>query len=229
MNLENNQSKFNSIQKCLEILSIFSFEKNEYTLREISEQLNFNLSTTYRILTTLEQYGYVSRQRNKKYVVGTQALYLSSIYTYSNQLDQIRPLVDQIRDKSGESASFFVEEDSVRICLYRANSRDQLRVNIEEGRRFKLNRGATGRIILAYGKRNKDKSGFYKDIRDRGYYLSINEHNPSLFAIAIPVISKSKVFVGALCVSGPISRFNESKKNQLLKLLQSQIAKVSIP
>jgi len=229
MGTEGPEKKYNSIEKCLQILSIFSFERPKYSLREISEKLNFNLSTSYRILSTLEEYGYVSRLRNKKYVIGTQPIYLSAIYTHSNQLDQIRPIVDIIRDKTGETISFFVEEDSERICLYRAHSRDNLRHNIEQGTRLKLNRGASGRVIMAYGKRGEDKSGFYKDIRDKGFYLSINEHNPSLFAIAVPVISKSNIFVGALVASGPISRFNENKRRLLLNNLRSNLAKVVIP
>ena len=220
---------YNAIQKCLQILSIFTLDKAQFSIKEICEQLNFNLSTTYRILTTLEEYGYVSRLKNKDYVVGTQALYLSAIYTQSNHLEQIRPIVDRIRDMSGETASFFVEEEDKRICLYRAHSRDEIRHNIEQGSRLKLNQGASGRIILAYGKRKNDKQGFYKDIRDKGYYLSINEHNASLFALAVPVVSNSDKFVGAIVVSGPISRFNDKQKITLLNLLIDQLKNIVMP
>lgn len=220
---------YNAIQKCLQILSIFTLDKAQFSIKEICEQLNFNLSTTYRILQTLEEYGYVSRLKNKDYVVGTQALYLSAIYTQSNHLEQIRPIVDRIRDMSGETASFFVEEEDKRICLYRAHSRDEIRHNIEQGSRLKLNQGASGRIILAYGKRKNDKQGFYKDIRDKGYYLSINEHNAALFALAVPVVSNSDKFVGAIVVSGPISRFNDKQKITLLNLLIDQLKNIVMP
>ena len=229
MILRSMDKKYNAIEKCLQILSIFSLDKTQFNINEICENLDFNISTTYRILCTLEEYGYVSRLKNKDYVVGTQALYLSAIYTQSNHLEQIRPIVDAIRDMSGETASFFVEEDSMRICLYRAHSRDEIRHNIEQGSRLELNRGASGRIILAYGKRKNDKSGFYKDIRDAGYYLSIHEHNHSLFALAVPVISSSSKFVGAIVVSGPISRFNDKQKILLLKLLRSQLNNIVMP
>ena len=221
--------RYNAIQKCLQILSIFTLDKAQFSIKEICEQLNFNLSTTYRILQTLEEYGYVSRLKNKEYVVGTQALYLSAIYTQSNHLEQIRPIVDRIRDMSGETASFFVEEEDKRICLYRAHSRDEIRHNIEQGSRLKLNQGASGRIILAYGKRKNDKQGFYKDIRDKGYYLSINEHNAALFALAVPVVSNSDKFVGAIVVSGPISRFNDKQKITLLNLLIDQLKNIVMP
>ena len=220
---------YNAIQKCLQILSIFTLDKAQFSIKEICEQLNFNLSTTYRILQTLEEYGYVSRLKNKDYVVGTQALYLSAIYTQSNHLEQIRPIVDRIRDMSGETASFFVEEEDKRICLYRAHSRDEIRHNIEQGSRLELNQGASGRIILAYGKRKNDKQGFYKDIRDKGYYLSINEHNAALFALAVPVVSNSDKFVGAIVISGPISRFDDKQKITLLNLLIDQLKNIVMP
>jgi len=229
MTTNQSQKKHNAIEKCLQILSIFSIDKAHYSLKEISESLGFNLSTTYRILTTLEGYGYVLRLKDKQYTIGTQALYLSAIYTHSNHLDQIRPIVDNIRDISGETASFFIEEDSMRICLYRAHSRDEIRHNIEQGTRLQLNRGASGRIILAYGKRSRDKSGFYKDIRDRGFFQAVDENNPSLFAIAVPVLSHSSKFVGALVVSGPVNRFNSSQKGTLIKLLKAQLANITIP
>ena len=220
---------YNAIEKCLQILSMFSLDKSKFSIKQICKQLNFNVSTAYRILSTLEEYGYVSRLKNKDYVIGTQALYLSAIYTQSNHLEQIRPIVDRIRDISGETASFFVEEEDDRICLYRAHSRDEIRHNIEQGSRLELNRGASGRIILAYGKRQKDKKGFYKDIRDQGYYLSINEHNASLFALAVPVLSNSDKFVGAMTVSGPISRFDDKQKISLLNLLHDQLKNIVMP
>jgi len=229
MILRSLDKKYNAIEKCLQILSIFSIDKTQFSIIEFCEKLDFNVSTTYRILSTLEEYGYVSRLKSKDYVVGTQALYLSTIYTQSNHLEQIRPIVDAIRDISGETASFFVEEDSMRICLYRAHSRDEIRHNIEQGSRLELNRGASGRIILAYGKRKNDKTGFYKEIRDAGYYLAIHEHNSSLFALAVPVISSSSKFVGAIVVSGPISRFNDKQKIFLLELLRSQLNNIVMP
>ena len=109
MILRSLDKKYNAIEKCLQILSLFSLDKTQFSINEICEKLDFNISTTYRILSTLEEYGYVSRLKSKDYVVGTQALYLSAIYTQSNHLEQIRTIVDAIRDISGETSSFFVE------------------------------------------------------------------------------------------------------------------------
>jgi IclR family KDG regulon transcriptional repressor len=82
---------------------------------------------------------------------------------------------------------------------------------------------------LAYGKRKNDKKGFYKEIRDKGYYLSINEHNAALFALAVPVVSNSGKFVGSITVSGPISRFDDEKKETHLNLLKDQLKNIVMP
>ena len=60
---------YNAIEKCLQILSMYSLDKTQFSIKEICTQLNFNVSTAYRILSTLEEYGYVSRLKNKDYVL----------------------------------------------------------------------------------------------------------------------------------------------------------------
>ena len=167
--MKQKHQKFNAIEKSLEILSIFSINNPTYSLSQISAITRFNPSTIHRILNTLVTYGYITRLPNKYYSIGTQALYLSAIYTHTNHLEQIRPIVNKIRDITKETAAFFVEENNYRICLYRAHSHDAIRHHIEQGMRLKLNQGAAGRIILAYGQRKHDRSGFFKQIRDRGY------------------------------------------------------------
>lgn len=222
------EKKVTAIEKSLIILSIFTMDRPSLSLKEICDQVGFNASTTYRILHTLSEYGYIIRTADKNYCIGTTPLSLSAIYQKTNQLTQISPVVDNIRDMCNETASFFIQQDNDRICLYRAHSRDMIRHNIDVGTQLELNRGASGRVILAYGRRLQDKSGFFKNIRDKGYYLSINEHNAALFAVSKPILSKGGQLIGALTISGPISRFNEERKQYFLDLLTEQIEQVKI-
>ena len=156
-------------------------------------------------------------------MIGTQAIYLNAIYTHSNHLEQLRPIIDKIRDISSHTASFFIEEDSHSICLYRAHSNIQNHHTLEQGSRLRLTQGASGQVILAYGRRSGDKYGLYKDIKDQGYCLSTNTHNKTLFALAVPVISSSDKFVGSIVVSGPKDNFDECQKKSLIDLLKNQL------
>lgn len=223
MNQEEPIKNFNSIEKCLQILSTFSLDQSQLSIKDICEKYQFNTSSVYRILSHLEEFGYVSRLKNKEYMVGTQAIYLNAVYTYSNRLEQLRPIIDKIRDISAHTASFFIEEDNHCICLYRAHSNILKHHTLEQGSRLKLTQGASGQVILAYGRRINDKNGLYKDIRDQSYCLSTNTHNKALFALAVPLISNSDKFVGSIVVSGPKENFDEEQKKYLLDLLENQL------
>ncbi|WP_225879810.1 IclR family transcriptional regulator domain-containing protein [Abyssogena phaseoliformis symbiont] len=82
---------------------------------------------------------------------------------------------------------------------------------------------------MAYGQRKNNPNGFFKNIRDKGYYVSVNEHNISLFAISIPVIADNGHFVGALTVSRPISRFSDIRQKELLSLLTKYVRNIHMP
>ena len=223
MNKQSDEKSLNAIEKCLQILSTFTHDRSELSVNDISRKYQFNPSTVYRILNHLEDFGYVSRLKNKEYMVGTQAIYLNAVYTHSNHLEKLRPIIDKIRNISSHTASLFIEEDSHCICLYRAHSNIQNHYTLEQGSRLKLTQGASGKVILAYGRRSSDKYGLYKDIRDQGYCLSTNTHNKALFALAVPVISSSDKFVGSIVVSGPKDNFDEVQKKSLLDLLKNQL------
>lgn len=223
MDQKKSTPNLNSIEKCLQILSTFTHDRSELSVNDISRKYQFNPSTVYRILNHLEDFGYVSRLKNKEYMVGTQAIYLNAVYTHSNHLEKLRPIIDKIRDISSHTASLFIEEDSYCICLYRAHSNIQNHHTLEQGSRLKLTQGASGKVILAYGRRSNDKYGLYKDIRDQGYCLSTNTHNKALFSLAVPVISSSDKFVGSIVVSGPKDSLFEGQKKSLLDLLNKQL------
>ena len=223
MNQKKPITSLSSIEKCLQILSTFSLDQSQLSIKDICKKYQFNPSSTYRILCHLEEFGYVSRLKNKEYMVGTQAIYLNAIYTHSNHLEQLRHIIDKIRDISSHTASLFIEEDSHCICLYRAHSNIQNHYTLEQGSRLKLTQGASGKVILAYGRRSSDKYGLYKDIRDQGYCLSTNTHNKALFSLAVPVISSSDKFVGSIVVSGPKDSLFEGQKKSLLDLLNKQL------
>lgn len=81
--------KYNSIEKCLYILSCFSTENSSMSLDEISEKTNFNITTTYRNLQTLIDFGYISRRMDRKYCIGPSFVYLSAVANKDLELSQV--------------------------------------------------------------------------------------------------------------------------------------------
>jgi DNA-binding IclR family transcriptional regulator len=66
-------------------------------------------------------------------------------------------------------------------------------------------------------------------VRISGYAVIIDELEPGLVAVSVPVVNESGLVVAALSVSGPAARLNQSKINELIKLLKNEVSKVALP
>jgi DNA-binding IclR family transcriptional regulator len=66
-------------------------------------------------------------------------------------------------------------------------------------------------------------------VRSVGYAVIIDELEPGLVAISVPVVNESGLVVAALSVSGPAARINQTRINELVKLLKNEVSKVALP
>ena len=78
-----------------------------------------------------------------------------------------------------------------------------------------LDRGASGKVLLAFGGTEGDRA----TIAD-GYALSLGEREAEVAALSVPIRRPDGQLVGALSVSGLITRFSETNRAQLLHALR---------
>jgi DNA-binding IclR family transcriptional regulator len=87
-----------------------------------------------------------------------------------------------------------------------------------------LDRGASARILVAF---TDGKGAIYDRVRDTGLYVSKGERDADTAAIAVPVFGRGRAFVGALGVTGPISRFDDKRIRTMSAVLSSAAQKLS--
>ena len=61
----------------------------------------------------------------------------------------------------------------------------------------------------------------------RGYAISLGERDPEVAAVAVPLFSKSGRIVGALSVSGLITRFEEQVYEKFITALKASSQRLS--
>jgi DNA-binding IclR family transcriptional regulator len=115
-----------------------------------------------------------------------------------------------------EGASFYVRDEDWRVCLHRVDASRAVRDSVHEGDRLPLTVGAGGHVILAFNGRSGEK---YDRIREDMYAASFGERDPETAAVACPVFGVDQKFVGALSVSGPRYRIEESGVKRILPVL----------
>ena len=207
-----------AVDRALKILDCFSAETQEISLAELSRRTEFYKSTILRLAASLEQFGYLVREESGRFRLGPATWRLGSCYRQSFDLaDIVRPELKALCDATNETASFYIREGDSRICLYRVEPERAIRHSIVEGESMPLDRGASGKILSAYSGRDAEHA---PDIREQGYAVSLGERDPEVAAISAPLIAKSGRLVGAISVSGLITRFGKERHDVLVAALK---------
>ena len=215
-----------AVNKALEILNCFT-EKNEtLTVTKIAEITGDHKSRISRISKSLENFGYLRKIKSGKFKIGHTIPRLYEIYESSfNLKNSIKAELDHISSKSKETASFFVRQNDVRVCIQSSSPNKSIRLQEEIGGKKPLNKGSSGHILSAYDNleiKDKDKDKVLKN----GYAMTFGERDPEMASVSVPIFKKKNELLGALTVAGHISNFNKKNCIYFLNILRSSKVKI---
>lgn len=196
-----------AVDRALAILAALVQANGPASLAELSRATGLYKSTILRLAASLERAGYLGRLADGRFRLGPMCLNLGAAYRRAFDLGaSVMPELTRLRDETGESASFYVREGDKRVCLFRVESFHIVRNMISVGDMVPLDRGAAGRVLLAF---DGEESAEAQAIREAGFAASFGERDAETAAVAAPVIGPGGRLVGALSVSGPRHRFGE--------------------
>lgn len=211
-----------AVERALAILTAFSGDRDALSLAEVAERTGLYKSTILRLIVSLERFGFLVKDGEGAYRLGQELWRLGSLYARAfDPARIIRPVLQRLVDTTAETASFYIRAGDERVCLYRLNSPRSTRHHLEEGVRLPLDRGAAGRVLLAFGGR---KGPIYDKIREGNEYVSLGERDREIAAAAVPVFDGGGALRGTLAVSGPLSRFDGKAQSLALKALHQAAA-----
>jgi DNA-binding IclR family transcriptional regulator len=239
-----------AVLKALEVLDCFQVQPL-LPLKKISELTGMNKSRIIRICGTLASRGYlVYDSEAQNYRLGFKVLSLSKAYERGNNLISLsRPVLRNLADQTGESASLFVVDGLQRLCLAREEGTCSIRYNILEGQRMVLYAGAGGKVLLAFGPEELRRKALSRDhlrkltpttiqdakrlekeletVRRQGYASSYGERDSEVAALAAPIYSHDGKICAALTIAGPINRFSKEHNVEHLKFLLASAGRLS--
>ena len=218
-------NRVEAVERALAILEAFGEGDGPLSLAEIAARTGLYKSTILRLIGSLERCGYLRRRADGRYWLGASLWRLGSRYRRGFDLaEQVRPELRRLVDSTGETASYYVREGDERVCLYRLNSPRAVRHHLEEGARLPLDRGAAGRVLLAFSSAAGEP---FERIRREQAYVSLGERDPEIAAAAVPVLDAAGQLQGALAVSALITRFDEVARVRALAALRAGAARLA--
>lgn len=208
------------LDRAFSILSAFRPEDSPLTLAELASRTRLYKSTLLRLAGALIYHRFIDRLSDGRYRLGSASFTLGAVYQASLNLgDVLLPLMRELNQETGEAVSFHIREGDHRVCLYRFKSIHAVRSEVRQGDVQSLDKGAGGRVILAFSNEPGDP---YEQIRKEYTYISCGERNPETAGISAPVFGLNQSLLGALGIVGPLNRLDRIALEKLRpRLLQT--------
>lgn len=231
-----------SIDRAFKILELYKYNNNsDLGVSEISKLLNLSKSTTYGIVNSLYQLGYLEQNpSNSKYYLGLKFFAFQEIIRpHSNLVNIVHPYLESLVDKFNETAHFAYKINNRVMYLDKVDCDEELFFKTAIGKENYLHSTAVGKCILAnqiqdeidhilkedlvelteYTITNKDDLlKELKKIKAKGYAVDNQEGSIGLVCYAVPVFINGKCN-SAISVSSPTLRINEEKHSEIIKSL----------
>jgi DNA-binding IclR family transcriptional regulator len=244
MIMENEKKALNnSLDKALTLLAYFNSDRRVIGLSELSRLSNMPKSTVYRMLSTLQGHGFVSKVsimgKDNQYKLGLRFLEYGKLVTEDLEIRTIAlPYMEKLRDKLNEAVQLIVRDNDEAMYVEKLECNQFIRLYTRTGRRAPLYGGACPRAILTFLpddeiKRildsvplvkitegtivNKEKLlKIIEEDRVRGYTISYGELEPETIAIGAPIFDHMGDVAASISVAGPDRRFTEKEMPYLI-------------
>jgi DNA-binding IclR family transcriptional regulator len=130
----------------------------------------------------------------------------------------VLPELRRLMKRTGESAAFHVRQGKARLCLYRVDSLQPVRDHTRTGDLLPLERGAGGRVLLAYAGR---AGALYDRIRREGVVVLAGDRVPELAGISAPCFDARNELVGAVTLTMPTERLDPAHREDVVATAQA--------
>lgn len=223
-----------TVMKALALLETVAHSPRPLLLSEIASEVGFDRSTTYRLLNTLVNAGYVVRDRaSKRYHLSYRLVTLSRHLLVDNERARAsREIMERIARKTGETIHLSALDGLDEVLIQKVKGMQFLIVDFEIGERFRLHCTSVGKVILAY----QDDSLLeqliaaglpqvasntitdpdrlrqeLRQIREAGYAIDDHELADHMRCISVPVFEADGRVTMGFSISGPDTRLTLEK------------------
>jgi IclR family transcriptional regulator, KDG regulon repressor len=241
-----------SVQRALDLLEVFLEHGPEIGLSRIAKLLNLNKATAYRLLSNLEERGFIRRSPgSRKYTLGVKVFELG--YYFQSQMG-IRqaglPYLKQLVELTNESGFLCVREGDEALCVERVESQREVNIfSLRVGGKQPLHCGGAPRALLVdwhvseltgYAERTglpaftnytiHTLGQLLEDVdntRQQGYVVSMNDVDLGIAAVGAPIYDHTARVVASISLSGLSTRYNPERVAELGQIVKDMAKRFS--
>lgn len=209
-------------------------------LSEIAKMLELNVSTTSRLLHSLERYGLVHREPvSGRYLLGYKLLHMAHVVQEQMGIADIAaPILEKLVVATNETATVNILHNDRAMVVARVPCSNQLRIVVPVGTLSPLYCTAAGKSLLAYRSDEEIERilalgmprrtsltitdpGVMREelahVRSREYAIDRGEREEGLIGISAPVLNAHGTVIATCGLSGAGQRMTEERMPELAR------------
>lgn len=230
----------NVLSDTLRLLEQFLYDTPELGISELSEKTGLHKNKVFRILATLEYYGYIEQNpETQLYRLGIKFLQLGQSYLRKSGLAVISDqILTKLNEETQETVVLATFSNSDAVCISVKDSPLKLKVSAIAGESYPLHANAIGKILLyryfenrgnipSFGELKKFTSktitsneALIKEIKEidkNKFAIDREEWQEGVITIAAPVRDYTTKTVAAIGLFVPVLRATSEKESKLAK------------
>ena len=222
--------------RAIRLLKLFTIEKPDLSLTQVSLGADLNKTTTHRLLRALESENLVQRNSvNGRYSLGAGLMALGVQALSSSDLRRrARPILKLLARDTGETAQLEVPVQDGMLILDEVTGRHVVSATGNIGTHWPMHATSSGKAYIAY-----DANTFHQlpdsfsaltkntittktkmkqqveSILKRGFSESVDELEPGYSCVGIAVFDALGNIQGALSIGGPSHRMTADRRLEI--------------
>ena len=238
-----------ALERGLKILEILAAHPGGLLMNEMKE-LNLPSASLYRMLVTLTDLGYIIKDQSDRYRLGRKLLSLAyKGLDHSNLTETSAVFQRSLRNTVNETVALGVINGGEGVVVDTIRSEQAVCVYVQIGHHFPLHTAAPAKAILAFLPEEEqsqlldaikftkftprtitNKKSYLAElqkVRKTGVALDLGEEVSDLRCVAAPIFDSRSYPVAAIWVTGPESRLNEKKLQEISIHVKETAEKIS--
>lgn len=227
------------------MLLAFGPQRPRARVDELALAANVPLSSAYRYIGLLRSMGLVAETGDGAYQLTPRVMGLASAARLANGLHTLlRPVLEDLRETTGESALFLRRAGDHVVCTDLVESSHPVRLSFTPGHPMPLHAGAGAKLLLATlpreeqaaylarhdqqiaGAQRQKLSRELLSLARQGWSISEAEVDDGVWAAAA-VVKDVGVLAGVLTVAGPAFRISSAQRDKILGSVRHAAGEIS--
>lgn len=239
-----------SLRKGLEVIDCFA-QRESWSLTELAAHLGLNKATAFRILHTLQESGYLTKDEDTgRFQLGMRFYSLGKTAMRHEQLKwQALPPLMHLAESTGETVYVGILYEGDAVCVQIVDGTELVRMHSFVGKRSPAHASALGKVLLAsmpdaeiedyvatYGLKSFTANTItdparlreeLRQIRDQGYALDAEEMAIGLRCIGAPITDHTGRPFATVSLSAPSDRMTPERIATLVPQIKAAALDIS--